>query len=44
LDGKHVVFGKVIKGMEIVHQIENVEKDARDKPLQDVVIVNCGQL
>ena len=44
LDGKHVVFGKVVKGMEIVHAIENTEVDRQDKPKEDVVIVNCGQL
>lgn len=44
LDGKHVVFGKVVKGMEIVHAIENTEVDRQDKPKEDVIIVNCGQL
>ena len=44
LDGKHVVFGKVVKGMEVVHAIENPEVGNQDKPKEDVVIVNCGQL
>ncbi|MFH1641623.1 MAG: peptidylprolyl isomerase [Nanoarchaeota archaeon] len=38
LDGKHAVFGKVSSGMEVVREIGEVEKDARDKPLTDVVI------
>ena len=44
LDGKHVVFGKVVKGMDIVHRIEEAEKDHSDKPKVDIVIVDCGQL
>ena len=44
LNGKHVVFGKVVKGMEVVRKIERVEKNNRDKPLVDVVIADCGQL
>jgi cyclophilin family peptidyl-prolyl cis-trans isomerase len=38
LNGKHTVFGKVVSGMNVVHLIENVAKDAGDKPLKDVVI------
>jgi peptidylprolyl isomerase len=41
LDGKHVVFGQVIEGMELVKFIENVPT-AADKPLEDVVIADCG--
>lgn len=42
LDGRHVVFGKVIKGMDIIRKIENVKTDARDKPSVDVVISDSG--
>ncbi len=38
LDGKHAVFGKVTSGMEVIREIEKVDKDARDKPVQDVVM------
>jgi len=44
LDGKHVVFGKVIEGIELVSTIENLETDARDKPVLDVIIADCGLL
>lgn len=44
LDGKHVVFGRVIKGQEVVEKIEQVEKDSNDRPLTNVAIVDCGQL
>jgi cyclophilin family peptidyl-prolyl cis-trans isomerase len=38
LDGKHAVFGKVFKRMEVVREIGKVETDSRDKPLEDVKI------
>ncbi|KAK2588929.1 hypothetical protein KPH14_001784 [Odynerus spinipes] len=42
LDGRHVVFGKVLKGMHIVKKIEALSTDNRDKPTQDVVISDSG--
>jgi peptidylprolyl isomerase len=44
LDGKHVVFGEVVEGMEIIKKIEACEKGASDKPVQDVVIADCGEI
>jgi peptidylprolyl isomerase len=46
LDGKHVVFGKVVQdgGEKIVKQIEGGQMDRNDKPLKAVVISASGQL
>ena len=38
LDGKHTVFGRVTDGMDAVDAISAVDRDARDKPHQDVTI------
>lgn len=38
LPNDYTIFGKVIKGQEIADAIAKVEKDANDKPLQDVVM------
>ncbi|KAJ0254451.1 Peptidyl-prolyl cis-trans isomerase CYP40 [Hirschfeldia incana] len=42
LDGKHVVFGKVTKGMGVVRSIEHVSTEENSCPSQDVVIHDCG--
>ena len=44
LNGKHVVFGRVLKGMNIVRIMENTPKGEQDKPLKDVIITECGVL
>ncbi len=44
LDGKHVVFGELVEGMDVLRSIEKVDTDGRDKPVigQDVIIRECG--
>merc|ERR1711977_374376 len=44
LDGKHVVFGEVVAGKSIVRQVENTPVGESDKPKQDVIIADCGEL
>ena len=43
LDGKHVVFGSVTKGMEVVKAIEAVGSQS-GKTAKPVVIADCGEL
>ena len=42
LDGKHVVFAKVINGLDIIYKIENTQTDGNDRPINEVIIEDCG--
>ncbi|GFS41653.1 peptidyl-prolyl cis-trans isomerase D [Trichonephila inaurata madagascariensis] len=42
LDNKHVVFGKVKKGMGVVSEMENLITE-NDEPLEPCIIENCGE-
>lgn len=44
LDGRHVVFGEVISGMEIVTAIETAATAGGDRPKEPVKIVKSGEL
>uniref|UniRef100_A0A8C6TU77 Peptidyl-prolyl cis-trans isomerase n=1 Tax=Neogobius melanostomus TaxID=47308 RepID=A0A8C6TU77_9GOBI len=47
LDGKHVVFGKILEDgccSGRGEKIESTKTDSRDKPLKDVMIADCGTL
>uniref|UniRef100_A0A7S0LDA8 Peptidyl-prolyl cis-trans isomerase n=1 Tax=Coccolithus braarudii TaxID=221442 RepID=A0A7S0LDA8_9EUKA len=43
LDGKHVVFGKVVNGQDVVRQIESLGSSS-GRTSQPITIVECGQL
>ncbi|EMR69872.1 Peptidyl-prolyl cis-trans isomerase B [Eutypa lata] len=44
LDGRHVVFGEILEGMDIVTKIENVKTKPGDKPEKTVKIAKSGEL
>lgn len=41
LDGLYTVFGEVVEGLEVVDEIQWTERDANDRPLQDVRIIKA---
>lgn len=41
LDGGYTVFGEVLEGMDVVDRIQRVQRDANDRPLEDVRIIKA---
>ena len=44
LDGKHVVFGKVVDGMLTVRKVESVTTGPNSKPKLPIVVTQCGEM
>jgi len=44
LDGRHVVFGEVLEGYDVVEKIETSETGPGDKPAKTVKIAKSGEL
>lgn len=44
LNGRHVVFGKVVEGMEVIDKLEAVKTDRSDRPNLEVKVADSGVL
>jgi cyclophilin family peptidyl-prolyl cis-trans isomerase len=42
LDGKHVVFGKVVEGLEYIRDLQTEMTDSHDRPIRKCYVMNCG--
>ena len=41
LDGLYTVFGEVLEGMDVVREIQWVETDSNNRPVEDVRIIKA---
>lgn len=38
LDGKHTIFGKLVGGLDTLNEMEKIEVDNKDRPIEDIFI------
>ncbi|KAG5897486.1 hypothetical protein JTB14_031110 [Gonioctena quinquepunctata] len=41
LDNKHTIFGRVVGGMESLLEMEKIEVDNKDRPVEDIILVKA---
>ncbi|KAI4460673.1 peptidyl-prolyl cis-trans isomerase-related [Holotrichia oblita] len=41
LDNKHTIFGKVVGGMETLSEMEKIEVDNKDRPIEDIILIRA---
>lgn len=41
MDGKHTIFGKLVGGLDILTEMEKIEVDNKDRPIEDIIIQKC---
>jgi cyclophilin family peptidyl-prolyl cis-trans isomerase len=42
LDTTHTVFGRIIKGLDLLMEVNNIEVDEKNKPKESIIIESCG--
>lgn len=38
MDGKHTIFGKLVGGLDTLSEMEKIEVDNKDRPIEDIII------
>ncbi|EFA10186.1 RING-type E3 ubiquitin-protein ligase PPIL2 [Tribolium castaneum] len=41
LNNKHTIFGRLVGGMETLNEMEKIEVDNKDKPIEDIVLIRA---
>nr|CAH7713098.1 unnamed protein product [Callosobruchus chinensis] len=41
LDNKHTIFGRVVGGMETLNEMEKIEVDNKDRPIEDIILLQA---
>lgn len=44
LDGKHTIFGKLVGGLDTLNEMEKIEVDNKDRPIEDIVVEKVIQV